>query len=137
MRDIKALAEACASWQGRAGNWLQIDLDNAVDMMNTREVKRAGNWGTPAQRYAGRTPISPLERALFQATCRLCQMALARAMRREAVRQGLEVNSRMLLITAARLGTTRALVKGGYLVIEEGRLSQPKKASSCVINIAG
>jgi len=137
MQDVKGFAEATATLANRPGIWLQEDLQKAVSLANTREVKREGTWQSPQLAHAQRKPISQAERVDFLGSC-----AAAIKQEMEAIAPGLATaktkrDEDRLIAKATRLGVTQALIQGGYLTVEEGRLSQPVTGAACATIIEG
>ena len=131
MQDIKAFTEAAAFLSGRLRNWLQIDLQMGMNMANERKVERGGKWVSAQMRFAERKPVSDLERVMFQITSDHETNKRKKAIKATFTLETTEKKRQSLLKLAARLGVTRALTDGGYLTIEEGRVSQPVSEASC------
>ncbi len=128
MQDIKGFAEVSATLSGHPGNWLQEDLGRAMTMANEREVKKKGQWESPRDRFDQRKSIGREERQAFLELCGR-EIQGERAQLQGQLTQKLTKKKRKrLLAKATRRGVSQALVKGGYLKIEEGRISQPVSA---------
>jgi len=132
MGDLKRYIAGAAEIAGQPRIWLLDDLENAVTMLNQREIRRAGKWTTPAQLMGQSKPVSKEERRHFlalheeeqskaslEAEVKLASLELAKA------------QCRKIKAKTKRQGTSQALVKSGNLSIEEGRISQVVSTEMC------
>lgn len=137
MQDLKAYAQVSATLSGRGKKWLQSDLEKAVTMANQHQVKSQRTWSSAEIRFAKREPITDLERAVFEIDSKREVARRLAAFQKTITPEMTRYEQDRLLATAARLGVTQALVKGGYLTIEEGPISQPVSGASRAIICGG
>jgi hypothetical protein len=125
---LKTRTEDHASRHGHPGSWTWDDLAAAQEQANATARPRGPNCPTPAEAWAGRQPITPEQRVLFQASVQRL---------REEIRAA-EANNPTQPATTTRPASQdqraldrqairRALEEHGYLLYSRRRIPLPIK----------